>query len=145
VHQQRPAYLLNVSSILHQRRELVPGRLGMAIRRAHHCRFLEQKGRSTWCHRWNRIIRLNHNDHSFYTGRMERFRRWIPRHRILTRDFVLLAASVYLLKQDLLRLLIEKLQSDGSCPHQFSAPGGTSKKIRLERSKNQVRTRCSDL
>jgi uncharacterized membrane protein YkgB len=42
----------------------------------------------------------------------------------LMKDFVLLAASVYLLKQALLRLLIGKLQS-GVSPHQFSAPGGT--------------------
>jgi uncharacterized membrane protein YkgB len=47
----------------------------------------------------------------------------------LMKDFVLLAVSIYLLKQDLLRLLIGKLQSSGvSGSYEFSAPAGTLRK-----------------
>jgi hypothetical protein len=47
----------------------------------------------------------------------------------LMKDFVLLAVSIYLLKQDLLRLLIGKLQSSRvSGSHEFPAPAGTLRK-----------------
>jgi uncharacterized membrane protein YkgB len=47
----------------------------------------------------------------------------------LMKDFLLLAVSTYLLKQDLLRLPIGKLQSSGvSDSHGFSAPAGTLRK-----------------
>ncbi|HEY2468981.1 MAG TPA: DUF417 family protein [Terracidiphilus sp.] len=47
----------------------------------------------------------------------------------LMKDFVLLAVSVYLLKQDLLRLSIGEWDSSGvSGSHEFSAPAGTLRK-----------------
>ena len=90
--------------------------------------FWSKEGRSTWRPRWNRVVRLNHNHiipfmPDGWNASAGGFSATQENVAFLMKDFVLIAVSIYLLKQDLPRLLIGKLQrSSVSGSHEFFSP-----------------------
>jgi len=56
--------------VRHQRCLLVPGSRGMGLWDTDIYRILEQDGRSPWRAGRNRVVRVYHDDHSFYARRL---------------------------------------------------------------------------
>jgi hypothetical protein len=81
--------------------------LGMAYLRASVLRILKQKVGNPRRGRFNRDIHCDGYDHSIHSERMGAIRRGFPAMTIntafLMKDVVLLAVSLYLLKQDVMR------------------------------------------
>jgi hypothetical protein len=102
-----PPHPLDVFGLRDKRVHLFPWRFGMAIRSAAAGRILEQKPRHPGCARIGGHVHHHRDDHSLYAGRLGSIGRRISRHgrerRFPDEGCSVLAASFYLLKQDLVR------------------------------------------
>jgi AhpD family alkylhydroperoxidase len=108
VHQQWAADLVAVSGLWPRRREPLPRRLGVDLRVAAACRFLGQAAGRSWrpridrhLHRDVTIIPFMPEGWDIAAGGFPAMTGNVP---FLMKDVVLLAVSLYLLRQDVVRL-----------------------------------------
>src|SRR5215831_4159746 len=108
VYQQRPADFLDVPCLRHPRGQLAPWRFRMAVRCAAVPGILEQATGNLGGHRVAHHVPRNGHDHSVHAewlGSGCRISRDGRQRSLPDEGVVLLAVSIYLLKQDVVRVL----------------------------------------
>ena len=112
LHQQRPVHFLDVSRLRCPRRELVPGRVGMAVRCAAVHRVLGQTtghpGRCRACITFLSTVSIIPFMPDGWAPSAGGFPAMAGNVAFLMKDVVLFAASFYLLRQDVLRVMASR-------------------------------------